>query len=93
MMNLIDSKSNTFDKWQETFSKVIKKKLIQLRMKNFLFFFFQYFQFDLSSDPETSAIFDEFYGIIDVDGDGIITSTEIEQINGVVGIIIRKFSF
>jgi hypothetical protein len=38
----------------------------------------------LGSDPETAAIFDEFYGIIDVNGDGEITTAEIEQINGVV---------
>jgi hypothetical protein len=40
----------------------------------------------LSSDPETSAIFEEFYGIIDVNGDGEITTAEIEQIGGAVGI-------
>jgi hypothetical protein len=40
----------------------------------------------LSSDPETSAIFEEFYGIIDVNGDGEITTAEIEQIDGAVGI-------
>ncbi|CAF1561880.1 unnamed protein product [Rotaria sp. Silwood1] len=62
IMNLINSKSNNFEKWQETFSK--------------------YFSFDLSSDPETSSIFDEFYGIIDVDGNGEITKTEVEQIHG-----------
>jgi hypothetical protein len=40
----------------------------------------------LGSDPETSSIFDEFYGIIDVNGDGEITTAEIEQINGAVGL-------
>ncbi|CAF1036633.1 unnamed protein product [Rotaria sordida] len=62
IISLVNSKSNNFEKWQETFSK--------------------YFSFDLSSDSETAAIFDEFYGIIDIDGNGEITMNEVEQING-----------
>ena len=52
--------------------------------KEYRFFFCQYFSFDLSTDPETAGIFEEFYGIIDVNGDGEITATEVEQIDGVV---------
>ncbi|CAF5016787.1 unnamed protein product, partial [Rotaria socialis] len=69
IMNLINSPTNTYEKWQEAFSK--------------------YFTFDLTSDSDISAIFDEFYGIIDIDGNGEVTTAEIEQINGVV----RKLFF
>ncbi|CAF1418715.1 unnamed protein product [Rotaria magnacalcarata] len=63
IMNLINSPTNTYEKWQDAFSK--------------------YFTFDLTSDSDISAIFDEFYGIIDIDGNGEVTTAEIEQINGV----------
>jgi len=45
--------------------------------------FSKHLSYDLASDPEVSAIFEEFYGIIDVDGDGQVTTGEVEQINGV----------
>ncbi|UJR27910.1 hypothetical protein I4U23_009171 [Adineta vaga] len=63
IMSLVNTNSEGYNKWEETFSK--------------------HLSYDLASDPETSAIFEEFYGIIDVDGNGQVTKTEVEQINGV----------
>ncbi|CAF1253802.1 unnamed protein product [Adineta steineri] len=62
IMDLINTKSNTFEKWQETFSK--------------------HLSFDLASDSDTAAIFEELYGIIDLDGSGEVTIGEIELIKG-----------
>ncbi|CAF0826043.1 unnamed protein product [Adineta ricciae] len=45
-------------------------------------YFSKHLSYDLASDSEASAIFEEFYDIIDVDGDGQVTKKEVEQING-----------
>ncbi|CAF1381138.1 unnamed protein product [Adineta steineri] len=61
--NLVNTKADGYDKWQEMFSK--------------------HLSYDIASDPEASAMFEEFYGIVDVDGNGQVTTSEIEQINGI----------
>ncbi|UJR21880.1 hypothetical protein I4U23_024953 [Adineta vaga] len=62
VINLVNSKANTYEKWLETFSK--------------------HLSFNLGSDPETSAMFDELYEIIDHDANGEITMSEIDLIDG-----------
>ncbi|CAF0818457.1 unnamed protein product [Adineta ricciae] len=42
----------------------------------------RYLSFDMSSDVETAAIFDELYGILDHDGNGEIVMSEIDLIDG-----------
>jgi len=45
--------------------------------------FSKHLSFDLASDPEASTVFEEFYSIVDMNGDGEITTSEVELINGV----------
>ncbi|CAF1640115.1 unnamed protein product [Rotaria magnacalcarata] len=62
IMNLINSKVQDFDKWQNAFSK--------------------HLSFDLASDSTGSALFEEFFDSVDIDSDGQITNTEVDQIKG-----------
>lgn len=62
IVNLINTKTQGFEKWQKAFSK--------------------HLSYDIGSDSEVSNVFEEFYGIIDIDGDGEVTSAEFDQING-----------
>ncbi len=55
ILNLVNSKVEGFDKWQEIFSKVIEK-FIDILNDNL---FFQHLSYDLASDPEVSTIFEE----------------------------------
>ncbi|CAF1099452.1 unnamed protein product [Rotaria sordida] len=69
----------------QTFRDVIMN-LVNSKVKGFdkwQEIFSKHLSYDLSSDSEASAIFEEFYDIVDVDGDGEITTTEVERINGV----------
>jgi len=50
--------------------------------EKWLKYFSKHLSFDLASDPEASTIFEEFYDIVDLNGDGQVTSSEVDQITG-----------
>ena len=105
-MNLIKKKVQGVDQWRQTFSKVADHRSMSIAYHDVSLFpasilrprcRFRAIRYlrggtvgHWAGRMRTCEGSFQFYGIVDVDGDGQVTATEVEQINGAVGTLLWR---